>query len=105
MKIIVKDYSHIFDFIERNHGKINEAQMAALVKAWLDAEFASALVVEQFMWQAMPKTILGEGLIKHFGGLKNARNALPIFQSLSYQEQCEIVPELPKIVQYLAIKN
>ena len=69
MDIIVKDYSYITEFINRNRGKLTEAQMATVIKTQLDAEFASELTVEEFMVQAKPKTMLGERLIAEYGSL------------------------------------
>ena len=82
MLIIVKDYSHITKFIERNRKKFSEAQMAATVKAKLESEFASEAIIEDFMWEAKPKTMLDESLIKRFGSKEAVMENLQLIGEL-----------------------
>jgi len=103
MNISFKDYSHISEFIERNRGKISEAQMALLVKARLDAEFASELVADAMLIRAKPKSIIGERLLELHASKEAALEAAREFRSLSFAEKCQIVPQYAEIADALGI--
>jgi len=77
MHITFKDYGYIIEFMNNNKGKLSEAQMADVIKAKLDAELASEVVVEQFMFQSKPRLLLGERLIAHFGNKQAALDGIP----------------------------
>ena len=93
MDIIVKDYTYITEFINRNRGKLSEAELAAIVRNMLDAEFATELLVDTLMMQANPQSIVGRRLIGYYGNVNAALEAIPhLVKNLELAH--EIIPEL-----------